>query len=710
MQHSDVALIRSLRVHGGVGLIFRSFMLALGFLAAARAVAQPLSTAREVRSLSVVQAQQAREVSLRGTVIFAEPLTVYVQDDTAGTFLRFAQPHELRPGDEVDVTGTSRSGLYLPGVTVKQVRILRRGQSLDAPPAAYDELLSGQLHYQRVRIEGVVRTVSALEEGRTLLRLAVGSRVMEARIEAGPVGSRWVGANVQVKGLVAGIINDRRQLVQPYLRVIDWTDVEVITPAARDEDVAAISAETLLAFDGSGQLGKRVRVQGVVTAAFPDGDLFLTDGTAAFRARLSTPELLAVGTEVEVLGFAEMGKVSATVRDGIVVGRKSGTPAAAMELSDLGLLRSGHDSNLVSVDATVVDSFRTDAGVVTLVIQDGARTVHATIPPPSVALENGTRIRLRGICQVEAAIGTRSYNAQVEAVTLRARSVDDVTILRAPSWWTVRRLVIVLAVLSAGTLLCMLWITVLHRQVARQTTALRERIRSEAALEERHRIAREFHDSLEQELAGMRLRLDALATREIDAKGREIVGGTQSLLSRIQAETHNLISDLRDAAETAGDLAAALHALVQSHQAGGSLVQITTDIASPVPPLPESTVHHLRMIAREAINNALKHAGAKRIIVRLEVQAAELVLSIIDDGGGFDPGLTTSGRPGRFGCMGMKERADRIGAQTHWRTAPGAGCAVEVRVPVSELVHHVPGPTNRPGLAPEPTTDTVRVT
>jgi signal transduction histidine kinase len=232
-------------------------------------------------------------------------------------------------------------------------------------------------------------------------------------------------------------------------------------------------------------------------------------------------------------------------------------------------------------------------------------------------------------------------------------------------------------------LLAGLWIAVLRRQVRRQTAALRRRIESEAALEERHRIAREFHDSLEQDLTGLALRLDAVATRTFDEKGRQIIDVSRGLLSRIQAETRNFVSDLRDAAENDGDLASALEAAATRLDSADG-VEVRVEFAGPPPPLPVATVHQLRMIARESVTNALKHARAGRVTIDVAVVGATLRLRVTDDGRGFDATLETRGKSGHFGCVGIRERARKVGAQVTWRSGPGQGTTVEVTLPLQK--------------------------
>jgi signal transduction histidine kinase len=645
---------------------------------------EPLRTVAEIRALAVHEAQEARSVELVGTIIFVDPGTAYFQDETSGTFLRVEQPHSLRPGDRVEINGRTRMGLYVPGVTVERiVSIARTG--LPRPQATgFDDLLSGRLHYQRAEVEGIVRTVSPLDEGRTLIRIAAGTRLIELRVEAaGEKDPRWIGAQVRATGLVAGVINDRRQLLHPYLRVADWGDLEWLALGAPAESIPLVPAGAIMLSANSGRLGQRVRVHGAISAVFSDS-LYLVDGQSALRVQTDPAVTFPLGTLVEVIGFPSLGRASAMLVDARATRRAAGDPPRPEPVNHLSEIRSAHDAMLIAVTGTVADVTARN-GLVSIALRERGGSVRVEIPVATNAIEVGSTLRIVGICQIESASGTPTYNTEVGAVTLRARDAADATVLKAPSWWTLRRLTFALIVLSAGTLGCLLWMTSLRRQVRRQTTALAQQLTSEAALEERHRIAREFHDSLEQELAGMRLRLDALATREMDPKATDMVRATTSLLARIQVETHNLIGDLRDGHGDGGDLAAALATVVanQTNVSGGTV--LSSDLRR-VPSLNESAVHHLRMIAREGINNALKHAGASRIHLTLDTRADALVMTVEDNGRGFDLTLTQRAAPGHFGCMGIRERADRIGATVDWVLVAGGGTRLVVQLELALAV------------------------
>uniref|UniRef100_UPI0039C99732 sensor histidine kinase n=1 Tax=Horticoccus sp. 23ND18S-11 TaxID=3391832 RepID=UPI0039C99732 len=665
-------------------------------------------SAAEVTSVSALlampseQAARGDPLTLRGTVTFVEPGLVFLQDDTAGTYFR---PHDavaVVPGDELEVVGRTEAGIYLPGIESRSHRLLGRRPLPAAIDASYEDLLSGRFHYQRVALTGMVRSLSALSEGRSLLRLALGTRVVDVWVESPLQRERvLVDSLVRAQGLAVGAINSRRQLVQPYVRALDWTEIVTVRPAPPQDAVPRIAASELLTYGLARQGGGRVRVVGSVMAAFSRGMLYLRSDKAAIGVRLATHVPLQIGEVVEVLGFPEMGRFTASLVDAQLVERRPGPEPAPIALNIEDLFRGSYDSDLVEVTAKVTDSFRSDRDH-TLVLQQNERRVRVSLLDLNLDVPAGSRVRVTGISRVNVSEGV-GYSSQPEAISIYVRSPDDLEILQRPSGWTVRRLTLISAGLGGVMLLAVLWIALLRRQVSAQAAAALRRIEAEVALEERQRLARDVHDTLEQELVGLGLRLDAVTTREFDEKGRTLIEASRSLVSRIQSEMRNLVGELRQPGGHVGDLGAALADLRELNDAeGGCEVRIA--MQPEVPLLPVAAVHNLRMIARESVTNALKHAAARLIEVSVALrQGTTLVLTVTDNGRGFDAARETRGKSGHYGCVGIRERSAKLGAHISWRSAPGAGTTVELTLALAALEPKASRPDSRP-LDPAPAT------
>lgn len=658
------------------------FLIGSGSFANASA-AEILTKASEVRALSITRAEQGLEARLRGVILFLEPGSIFIQDDTSSTFFQaesFGALGNLRVGDEVEVEGRTRMGLFQPGLGPSRFRVIGHSPLPPGIPVSYDDLLSGRYHYRRVTIEGVLRTVDLQDEAQTRLRVALGPRSVEVRIGTLPDrGRSLVDARVRISGLAAGLINERRQLVQPYLWLADWSDLEIVRAAPVPSEIPLISATELLAFKDNSVSEHRVRVEGTVSAVFPAGVVYLRQDAVAFGVRFRTTPPLQEGDRLTVLGFPEMDRYSATVTDAVILQRESGPPIAPLILEAPDDLSGAHDGNLITVTGTVRAAFKHEGGA-TLSLKGRTRTIEVHLPEIATELEPLSQVQVTGICVVQSARGgSNLFTSSADTLALRARTSADVQVLNNPPWWTPRRLTVLLTALGALTLLIALWNRALHRQVQRQTHALRRRIESEAALEERQRIAREFHDSLQQDLTGLGLRLDAAATRPLDEKAQRIIEISRSLLSRIQAETRNFVSDLRDATENDGDLTKALETIAGLPYPEGIQVKIEW-LAAP-PTLSAGTLHHLRMMVRESVSNAVKHAQASTITIKVDSDKSMLAVTIIDNGCGFDPVAKTQGTSGHFGCVGIRERAHKIGAEVNWESMPQKGTSVEIKVP-----------------------------
>ena len=676
------------------------FVLFSTFVIIHSSFAAPLSRAIEIRMLPYERSLEKLPVDLTATVGFVENGgTVFVQDDTAGTHLHFKPSRsDLRVGDHVRIQGTTTAGLYFPGVDVTQLEILGHAAPPSAVPASYDDLATGRFHYQRVIVEGLGRTLTPLDENRSLLRLAIGSRVLEVRIDApletAPV---LIDARLHITALAAGGINDRRQLVFPYIRVTDWNDVEITKAAPPLEALPITSVVTLLQFGAADEPHHRARIRGTVLASFPDGRVFLRDATppppprettkdepakplqsASIAIRLATPVNLTPGQRAEIIGFPIMAGFSASLADALVLATEPEAPPSASAVSFKEFQNGSHDADLVQLTAPAVlnDFFRTVDGFELRLTSDGTPLRAFLLQSAAPALEIGATVELTGICLVESS-KDKCFRSQAERASLLLRSTDDIRVVHSAPFWTAGRLVVTISILAGVVLLAFIWIAAQRRQIS----ALSNRIVQQATLDERQRIAREFHDTLEQELTGLSLRLDAATTRPLEDKARTLIETSRSLVSRIQSEARNLVADLRDTAQL-HDLLSALREIQTRMPPNAPAMKL--DI-HPIPPVSGPVSHHLRMIAQEAITNVLKHAQATEITLHLSATVETLTLRITDNGRGFSANAATTGQPGHFGCMGIRERCRKINASVDWQSQPTQGTIVTVRLPLEAL-------------------------
>ena len=206
-----------------------------------------------------------------------------------------------------------------------------------------------------------------------------------------------------------------------------------------------------------------------------------------------------------------------------------------------------------------------------------------------------------------------------------------------------------------------------------------------AALEERHRIARDLHDSVSQSLFSLTLHTRtaelALARAGLDADsdlGRPLKQVSE-LTRGALAEMRALIFELRPGALAEEGLGAALakHSAAVTAREG---LEISVEVPKERLPLTVEQEEHLYRLAQEALHNAVKHAQAKHAWAELMAADGEVVLTVRDDGVGFDP---AEPHPGHFGLETMRERAFRIGAELNLNSAPGMGTTVRVQVPAS---------------------------
>ncbi len=219
-----------------------------------------------------------------------------------------------------------------------------------------------------------------------------------------------------------------------------------------------------------------------------------------------------------------------------------------------------------------------------------------------------------------------------------------------------------------------------HAAIAIENARLSERSRELSIVEERNRLARELHDSIAQGLFGVTLAAESAV--ELVARGDAAAGEqlerVQELARGALEELRAVVFELRPASLEAEGLGQVLRKHVEVlRRVSGSAIELW--VAAP-PALGPAAAGQVFRIAQEALQNALRHAAAGRIEVRLGDGGGRLALSVTDDGRGFDvsaPGV----RGRRLGLTSMEERALELGGVLAIESRPGAGTTVRLDVP-----------------------------
>lgn len=220
-----------------------------------------------------------------------------------------------------------------------------------------------------------------------------------------------------------------------------------------------------------------------------------------------------------------------------------------------------------------------------------------------------------------------------------------------------------------------IWLLALWRQ-SRIARTLRAQF--EATLAERTRVARELHDTLLGDMAGVAMQLSAAAHRAETAGAADatVVGLLAGLGAQVQgalAEARRSVTAMRRTPEEESSLAERLSESAYRTFAGSGIA-VNVERAGTPRRYPESAEAEIVRIATEAMTNARQHSGCRRMDVSCTYGRRQLQLRLRDDGRGFDP--HEQAPIGHWGLVGMRERAGAIGARLAIASAPGAGTEV----------------------------------
>ena len=464
-------------------------------------------------------------------------------------------------------------------------------------------------------------------------------------------------------------------------------------PATRDPfAISARSIGSLLQFAPQATYGHRVKATGTVIYFDPGTALFLQDGEHGVEIETKEREPLQIGDKVEVLGFVSQGDYTPLLQDGVYRKISNGSPPHALTVTPDEVLRGNLDFQLIKISARLVDRALHGAEQY-LVLQESNFIFQASLKPTDghdifKLLENGSRLEVTGVCRIEPGEWQAGDNWRAKSFSVQLRSPEDVVLLQAPPWWTLKRLLWIASALSFATLLAFSWVVVLRRRVAERTRELEVQIQKRQLAErrreieqERARVAHDLHDDLGSGLTEVNM-LTTLVKSPATSGDEKLryLGELEDTARRMVTSLDEIVWAINPRNDTIASLASYF----------GSYAQRLLDLASiacgldikhdlPEYPLDPKFRQELFFAFKEALTNVVRHSGATQVWLRISVRDDCLIVEVSDDGHGFDAKNTQAGEDG---IANMKDRLKSLDGTCEITSDGGKGTTVCLRAPL----------------------------
>jgi signal transduction histidine kinase len=668
------------------------------------AAAEPvLDTVAKVRALAPEEAARELPVCIEATVIcFARQSdTLFVRDDTACTYVGTYTPGRydampLEPGMRVRIEGVTDAGGFFPDIIEHRIEILGKGHLPEPRRISEAELFAPALDSQWVEVPAVV---TGVESGGIAFTLAIEvyGRKLIANLPLGEHAAeraaQLIQRPVRLQGTIGTVFNTERQMTGRDFFVPSFDQLiptDTLAPAVAAPPLRAVNG--LLRSDDAEQMP--VRVAGIITQV--DGNNFhLRDASGSMLICTSGKDTFVAGDQVEAEGFAVIAPYRPLLRARKVMVTGHAAPPQPMTLDfNIEKLPRFH-AELVVLDAEFL-ARHDGSNEVVLQCRTGDRFFEALLPPKGslpTGPATGDRVRLAGICELTTTHPTARAH-WVDGFRLHLPNSGGVVILQHAPWWTLRHSLMVLGVVSVVSLLALAWIWLLRRRVKAQTEIIGNQLKQVAERDERQRIARELHDTVEQELTGLSMELGCISMKISQGIAANLAAGVadlldqahqmleyaQKMLRHCRTEARVSIHNLRCIELEQRGLAGALRELLPeiARKCGANFELLVSGDPQPV----DATVeNHLLRIAQEGVTNATHHAKPGEITVALDYQPTTITLEIRDNGCGFNP--VSPPPEGHFGLQGIHERANKIQAVLTVISTPGTGTTIRVARPIA---------------------------
>lgn len=648
---------------------------------------EPIASLTDLRALSHDLAAAGQPVTVAGVVLGldpAAPFHFFMHDGRAGCFTktrRGGRPPSLKPGDRVRVEGLSDALGYYPSMKEASVTVIGHGPLPEPVKPQPGEMFAPSLDSEWVEVPATV-TGFDLGDDRLTLAVEVYGQPFKAEVPmtsgVGKRAAELVQKHVILHGVIGTIFNLQRQMTDRHFFVPSLDSIRPTSHGGIERPIPLVDVARLLTAGFGPETP--VRIIGTVTQPEVQG-FYLRDASGSTLVHTGMADRFATGTRVEVEGFGVVSAFRPTLR-ATGVKRLGTADVRPLPLDPQQIDAAALHSEWVTLEAGFLGLRNGPSGDI-LQFSAMDRFFEAMLPKdhhPGLLLPSpGDQVRISGICELTTTHAL-PRPAWIDGFRIHLPASGGMSIVREAPWWNTRRLLVALGITSAIASSGALATFMLRRQVGRQMKIISAKLRAEAVSEERDRMARELHDTLEQQLSGVALQLDGLdhVFQKEPGRASSSLQLAMKMLRHTRIEARRSVWDLRSKVLEEKGLATALRAMADGAAANGPAISV--EISGYPPRLPAAVEFHLLRIAQEATTNAIKHSGATDVAIQLRIAPDQISLEIADNGCGFD--TTTAGSPRNhgFGMLGMRERAEKIAGSLTVTSSQEAGTSVTITV------------------------------
>lgn len=638
----------------------------------------------------------------------------FLAEDDSGRGIIHAVPKcdvsQIRPGAVLKVAGkTSLCELKNPESAVlpfaTDISAIRTESAAPPPEAKIQDIVAGRHILEYVTVSGEVRDAfnDDIDPNFSFLVLAQDGASMyiplRKREDAPSRLSNFIGSEVSITGIVHGNDGTGARRYADVTMFCGGFDSVCIIKQARGMDGIPLLDEAKTLNPAKISTMERRRASGRVVAVWGDGRFFMrTTAGDLMRIELADGNPPRCGDLVEAAGFPETDLFNINLESAVwhpapdSAQPPDDKPPLAVSASEIMPVRNG----VRTVNSAFFGRAVTICGTVIRIPSNNAdkkrmmlETANLVMPVDCFAcpeafkgIDAGSRVKVSGVVVFDADNWrANDIFPKINDLLIAVRSPSDVVILSHPSWWTPLRLLVVIGVLVVVIAAIMLWNLSLRVLAERRGRALyRARMNkaaSELRLDERTRLATELHDYIVQDMTAISYQVTAAkhAHKAGEKECATHLETAERMLGSCRTELRRCLWDLRNEALDEHDVSKAVETSIKPI-AGNAATNIRIDVPRNI--LDDSTMHAMLSIVRELAHNAVTHGRASTISITGKVQDEFLVLTVGDDGVGFDFSTAPSAAEGHFGLAGAQERSLRHGGEFTVKSTPGRGTVITV--------------------------------